>query len=97
MGKRPCHQDVSFYKREALLKLKGYDERFAGEYGWCSTDINRRIGRAGIVCGNAGYQWVVYSEKTRGLSHRNWRLARTQRGTQSPIGILNFQYLVEVL
>ena len=92
IGKRPCHQDVSFNKRETLLKLKGYDERFAGEYGWCSTDINRRISRAGIVCGNAGYQYVVYSEKTRGLSHRNWTLSRTQQGTQSPSGIINFTY-----
>jgi glycosyltransferase involved in cell wall biosynthesis len=97
IGKRPCHQDVSFNKRETLLKLKGYDERFAGEYGWCSTDINRRISRAGIICGNAGYQFVVYSEKTRGLSHRNWTYARTQREIQSPVGILNFNYSVEVL
>jgi glycosyltransferase involved in cell wall biosynthesis len=92
IGKRPHHEDVSFNRRELLLQLKGYDERFAGEYGWCSTDINRRLKRLGAVCGEAGYQYVVYSEKTRGLSYRNFRLARTQTGTQSPSGILNFQY-----
>lgn len=96
MGKRPCHQDVTFNKREILLQLKGYDERFAGEYGWCSTDINRRLSRLGIVCGNAGFQYVVFSEKTRGLSHRNWTLSRTQQGTQGPTGILNFCYKFEV-
>lgn len=97
MGKRPCHQDVAFNRREVFLQLKGYDERFAGEYGWCSTDLNRRISRAGIICGNAGYQWVIYSEKTRGLSSRNWRLGRTQQEIQSPQGILNFEYRYELL
>jgi len=97
IGKRPCHQDVAFNRREVFLQLKGYDERFAGEYGWCSTDLNRRISRAGIVCGQAGYQYVVFSEKTRGLSSRNWRLSRTQQGTQSPEGILRFQYIYEQL
>ena len=92
MGKRPCHQDVAFNRREVFLQLKGYDERFAGEYGWCSTDLNRRLNRAGIACGNVGHQFVVYSEKTRGLSYRNFRLARTQKGTQTTHGILNFEY-----
>lgn len=97
IGTRPCHQDVAFNKREVFLQLKGYDERFAGEYGWCSTDLNRRISRAGIVCGNAGYQWVIFSEKTRGLSSRNWRLSRTQTEIQSPSGILNFRYTYTIL
>ena len=97
MGSRPCHKDVAFNKREVFLKLKGYDERFAGEYGWCSTDLNRRIFREGIVLGHAGYQWVVYSEKTRGLSSRNWRMSRIQKENQSPTGILNFTYTIETL
>ena len=97
MGSRPYHRDVSVWKRESLIALKGYDERFSGEYGWCSTDINRRLTRAGIQESNAGYQYVVFSEKTRGLSSRNWRLARTQDDTQSPMGILNFKYTVETL
>ena len=97
MGNRPSHQDVSVNRRELLLKLKGYDERFAGEYGWCATDLKRRLRRAGVEAVEVGYQYVVFSEKTRGLSSRNWRLARTQDDTQSPMGILNFKYTVETL
>lgn len=97
IGKRPCHQDVAFNRREVFLQLKGYDERFAGEYGWCSTDLNRRLSRAGIVCGQAGYQYVVFSEKTRGLSHRNWTFCREPDKTQTSHGILNFKYTYEIL
>lgn len=97
IGSRPHHQDVTVNKREVFLKLKGYDERFAGEYGWCSTDFNRRISRAGIVCGEVGYQWVIFSEKTRGLSHRNWRYSRESDKTQPPNGILNFKYEYTIL
>tara|TARA_R100000750_G_scaffold62354_1_gene55857 strand:+ start:3230 stop:3949 length:720 start_codon:yes stop_codon:yes gene_type:complete len=97
ISKRPYHRDVAFNRREVFLILKGYDERFAGEYGWCSTDLNRRIFRENIVCGHAGYQWVVYSEKTRGLSSRNWRMSRIQKENQSPTGILNFRYTYEQL
>lgn len=97
ISKRPYHRDVAFNRREVFSILKGYDERFAGEYGWCSTDLNRRILRAGIVCEHAGYQWVVFSEKTRGLSSRNWRMSRIQQGTQGPAGIINFTYTYEQL
>ena len=97
IGSRPKHQDVSVWRRMSILKIKGYDERFAGEYGWSSTDINRRLSRAGIVQGEAGYQYVVFSEKTRGLSYRNYRLARTGQETQSPHGIINFKYFYETL
>lgn len=94
---RPAHQDCAIIRRSAYLKIKGYDERFAGEYGWSATDWRRRCIRAGITNVVAGYQYVVNSEKTRGLSYRNYRLARTGEHTQSPHGILNFQYEYEQL
>ncbi len=97
MGSRVPHEDVAFNRREVFSKLKGYDERFAGEYGWCSTDLTRRMKRVGIVIGNAGYQKVVFSEKTRGLSYRNFRLCRTQQGTQPPEGMIKFSYTYELL
>lgn len=97
IGNRPCHQDVTMNRREVFLRLKGYDERFAGEYGWCSTDLNRRINRAGITCGQAGYQYVIYSEKTRGLSTRNWKLCRERDKIQPPGGMLGFRYSYEIL
>lgn len=97
MGSRVPHEDVAFNRREVFSKLKGYDERFAGGYGWCSTDLQRRMKRAGIIIGNAGYQKVVYSEKTRGLSYRNFKLCRLQQGTQPPNGMINFLYTIEIL
>lgn len=97
IGNRPRHQDVTFNRREVFLKLKGYDERFSGEYGWCSTDLNRRLFRANIKCDEAGYQYVIFSEKTRGLSYRNFRLARTQQSIQPPEGMIRFTYSYEQL
>jgi hypothetical protein len=44
-----------------------------------------------------GNQYVVNSEKTRGLSYRNFRLARQNKTMQSPVGILNFEYVYEQL
>lgn len=97
IASRPAHQDCAIIRREAYLKVKGYDERFAGEYGWSATDWRRRLIRAEIQNVNAGYQYVEESEKTRGLSYRNFRLARTGQHIQSPAGILNFNYTFEEL
>ncbi|MDZ4232043.1 MAG: glycosyltransferase [Candidatus Pacearchaeota archaeon] len=52
------HRDSFAVTRMDWLKMKGYDERFAGEYGWCSTDWRRRAMRAGIKevrCGEFYY------------------------------------------
>ena len=92
IGSRVPHQDVSVFRRSTLLKIKGYDERFAGEYGWCATDIKRRLHRIEAKNINAGHQYVIQSPKTRGLSYRNYHLARNQMDFQSPHGILNFKY-----
>jgi len=97
LSSRPAHQDCCVYRRDAILKLKGYDERFAGAYGWSATDWRRRLLRAEIKNTNAGYQYVVFSEKTRGLSCRNYHLARRQDDFQSPHGIINFKYEYEQL
>jgi glycosyltransferase involved in cell wall biosynthesis len=121
-GGRQPHHDCCVLKRELYLQLKGYDERFAGEYGWSNTNWRRRLtmidwtggtypckhkledGKC-RVCGakynhigsDAGFQYVVNAEKTRGLSYRNFRLARKTDRKQSPIGILNFEYEYEIL
>ncbi len=98
IGKRIPHQDVTMNRRELLLQLKGYDERFAGEYGWCATDINRRLKRMGVVSYNIGHQFVRIAPITKGLSYRNFRLAREQdEHIQSSLGILNFKYIYTIL
>ena len=97
ISSRVPHQDVAIIRRDVYLKVKGYDERFAGAYGWSATDWKRRLLRAEVITANAGYQYVVSSEKTSGLSYRNYQFAREQREIQSPKGILNFTYNYEIL
>lgn len=48
IGWRAAHDDSYMMRREVFLKLKGCDERFAGEYGWAATDWTRRLNRSGI-------------------------------------------------
>ena len=48
VGWRAAHDDSFMMRREVVWKLKGCDERFAGEYGWGATDWTRRLNRAGI-------------------------------------------------
>ncbi len=48
-GRRAAHDDSFMMRREVYMKLRGCDERFAGEYAWACTDWRRRCGRAGIV------------------------------------------------
>jgi len=92
-GGRCPHHDCAVLRRELYLKIKGYDERFAGEYGWSNTNWRRRLKMAGYEeAGNAGFQYVVKTPKTRGLSYRNFRLAKQNKTIQSPLGIINFQY-----
>lgn len=88
------HQDTTMVRRELFLKLKGFDERFAGSYGWCSTDWRRRVNNGEFLTGNCGYQYTVNvpSKERRSLSHKNYMLARRQDWIQSPKGVLNFMY-----
>jgi len=123
-GGRQAHHDCCVLKRELYLKTKGYDERFAGEYGWSNTNWRRRLVMIDwtggtnpckhklneeqtncSVCGavwnhitiEAGLQMVVNAEKTRGLSYRNFRLAKNTNHIQPPLGLINFQYEYEEL
>lgn len=97
-GGRQPHHDCCVITRELYLKMKGYDERFAGEYGWSNTNWRRRLVMNGFTkTVNVGIQFVVNSPKTRGLSYRNFRLAKQNKTPQSPIGILNFLYTYEQL
>ena len=92
LASRPGHEDCSISRREVWFKLKGYDERFAGAYGWSATDWKRRLFRAGFTNGNAGYMYVKEGPKTPGLSYRNYQYAREDQAIQRTHGILNFQY-----
>lgn len=96
-----CHQDSAVIRRDVYLKVKGYDERFAGRYAWASTDWRRRLMRADIQTIDSGYQWVVLEGDSKTYEKRrsgiNYHLARKQKEMQSPLGIINFTYVYEQL
>ena len=93
VASRPAHTDCAITRREVFIKIKGYDERFAGEYGWSATFWRRRLIWAKIENVECGYMYVAESPKTRGLSYRNFKIARTHDNQiQTNHGILNFTY-----
>jgi len=46
--KRSAHDDSFMIRREIYLRMKGYDEQFAGAYAWVCTDWTRRLLRAKV-------------------------------------------------
>ncbi|HEC66368.1 MAG TPA: glycosyltransferase [bacterium] len=63
---RAAHDDSFMIRREAYLKVRGYDERFAGAYAWACTEWTRRIGRAGIKVDRIETPyWTVHGGDTR--------------------------------
>lgn len=48
IGDRAAHDDSFMIRREAYLKVRGYNEQMAGRYAWACTEWTRRIGRAEI-------------------------------------------------
>lgn len=97
------NQGTSCIRREVYLKVKGQDERFAGEYGWMYYDWKRKLlTRAGIKFGSIGMYYYTdgQSKLSRHMSKRNQSLLRLNSrvgAVQAPSGILNFTYEHQVL
>lgn len=97
---RGTHYDLQMMRREAFLKIKGCDERFAGEYAWGCTDWRRRLQRADIKYEKVYVNYyVILDGETHSLprirSVRNYDLAKQKPGQErimSPKGILNFTF-----
>ena len=63
---RQAHDDSFMLRRESYLKVRGYDERFAGAYAWACTEWTRRIGRAGFVVDRvATPYWTIHGGDTK--------------------------------
>lgn len=104
VSSRPAHDDTAIIRREVALRVKGFDERLAGEYGWSSTRWRRQLNKIGFLnkTTSAGNYYVRGDELSRketpgkALSYRNYSLAKTE-GFQSLAGILNFSFEYEQL
>ena len=83
VGRRPQHDDTQMIRRQAYLKAKGYDERFAGKYAWACSDWRRRLQRVGVIAvertGNkviskpeaiTTFFWTVFDAETSSLLRR---------------------------
>ena len=98
------NQGTSCMRREVFLRIKGQDERFAGEYGWHYYNFKRQLmTRAGVKFGASGTYFYTHdgqSKLSRSMSKRNQSLLRrnSREGfMQAPSGILNFTYEYQVL
>src|SRR3990167_3062129 len=88
--------------REVYLRVKGMDERFAGEYGYMYYEWKHRLMHVAKVgfeaVGEYYYSPDGQSDLKRSNSWRNLRLLREngEKGClQPPGGILNFHYQYE--
>ena len=98
------NQMNTILRRDVYLRLKGQDERFAGNYGWSTYDWVNRY-RNILKCKSATTQWgwaVIGDEGEPGMSrsmspinHRIYRQNAQTEHLQHPHGVLNFQYTFE--
>ena len=66
LEKRSPHDDSFLIRRETYFRMKGYDEKFAGQYAWVCTDWKRRLLRADIKAYRINTQYfTVIDDGTR--------------------------------
>lgn len=110
-GQRGTHKFVSLIKRDVWLKMKGFDERFSGHYGWDVPDWKRKVQRHGFKYDQVGYYYHIEDGLAPGKWRRvdannkrfpeadNYRLLKENdrfARLQHPNGILNFNYTYEI-
>lgn len=104
------NQMVSLMRREVYLKLKGQDERFCGRYGYMAYDWVLKYKQVlQLQCAVSGGYYIVRDgsepDMKRGMSSENRRIYRencnafdqNRSWKHSKYGILNFQYVYEIL
>lgn len=98
------NQMTSLMTRDLYLKLKGQDERFAGNYGYMAADWKDRYNNIyHATNGKSKYYWAVIGDEgepgmKRGMSpvNRQFYKENSEAGhPQHPKGILNFNYTYE--
>ena len=105
-GRMGGNQMVALLRRLAYTKLKGQDERMAGNYGYFSYDFPyRRDKILGVKSIKTNGYWAVFGDEgepglRRGLSSHNREIYKENvraNKLHSMHGILNFHFTVEVL
>lgn len=98
------NQGTAIIYRDIYTRIKGQDERFCGEYGYMYYNLRRvLLNRANVAFGSSGeyfYTDRAQSDLKRNMSVRNSALLHRngkENLLQSPIGILNFSYSVDIL
>jgi glycosyltransferase involved in cell wall biosynthesis len=108
IGTRGTAEIISIRKREHLLKIKGFDEQFCGQYGWDVPDFVNRIKKVGSKVTSVGYYYVVNSlsatenrtfwgngtTKMNPVNYHNYKRNIRNEVLQPTKGILNFNYTV---
>ena len=108
-GGRGTHHDSGVYRRIPYFQCKGFNEAFAGLYGWAQNDLNDKLKSMGKYIGQGTY-YVVFDgiaegdedpRKPRSDNHSLLRKTR-QRVQNTGLltygeGMLKFDYTVEVL
>ena len=102
------HCIVGVYTREILGRMKGFDERFGGHYGWNGADVKRRLAKLGCRTEHAsGFYMVTDGRSLEGKrpmigtkpkmeKENGGQLIRNRReGGQVEHPILNFSYTYE--
>jgi len=106
------HCTVSVMRRSFLALMKGFDENFAGHYGWNGTDVVKKIKRLAPKIASVGKYFMFYDSfsktddrpktpggKYRSESHNHRYLQKNLKSPeiQSDKGIINFHYDYEVI
>lgn len=99
-----ANMGTNIIRREVILKLKGQDEQFSGNYGYMYVHFRRQmLNQAKIKFGAAGYYWYVIDGQTdieHHSSRKNLQLSRElcrDNRPHSNFGILNFTYTIDYL
>ena len=101
------HILVGMYTRNILTKMKGYDERFGGHYGWNGADATRRLNKLGCKTSDvSGFYMVsdgcslketrpMFNGKPKMEKENFWQLRRNkEEDGQVKHSILNFTYTI---
>jgi len=98
------NQGTAIIRRDIFTLCKGQDERFCGEYGWMYPNFKRvLLNRAKTLFGSVGAYYFTdegQSKLSRSMSQRNYSLLNKgsrDNTLQSPFGIINFTYSMQVL